>query len=274
MAEKDNPGEEPHEEIREVFRRGLKFSEELLAENERLRFRVATLEAQVGEGGGRAHAEIEQTVAELRRRVADLEAEKARLLETFKEVERVNRDYQTRYAEIEEEHNNLANLYIASYQLHSTLSFREVLQIIAEIVINLVGVHRFGLYLLDGKSGMLHPVFAEGQEPGDLPVIKVGEGPVGEAAQARRTVIADDATATPRAIVPLTTLENLVGVIVVDELLVQKEAFSRVDHELFMLLAAHAATALIGGLLRHQAGDQGAVKALDIDVIRGLLGAG
>ena len=28
--------------------------------------------------------------------------------------------------EIEEENNNLANLYVASYQLHSTLDFDEV----------------------------------------------------------------------------------------------------------------------------------------------------
>src|SRR6266852_5368382 len=36
--------------------------------------------------------------------------------------------YATRYTEIEVQNANLASLYVASYQLHSTLDFREVIQ--------------------------------------------------------------------------------------------------------------------------------------------------
>ena len=38
------------------------------------------------------------------------------------------------YIEIEEENNNFANLYVASFQLHSTLDFKEAVQIVMEIV--------------------------------------------------------------------------------------------------------------------------------------------
>ena len=47
------------------------------------------------------------------------------------------------YVEIEEENNNLANLYVASYQLHSTLDSSEVLKVVLEIVINLIGAEIF-----------------------------------------------------------------------------------------------------------------------------------
>jgi nitrate/nitrite-specific signal transduction histidine kinase len=53
-------------------------------------------------------------------------------------VEEENRDFAKKYIEVEEENNNLANLYVASYQLHSTLDYEEVLRIVLEIIINLI----------------------------------------------------------------------------------------------------------------------------------------
>jgi len=102
MTRKEEPPEaKSHEDFLVLFRRGLKFTEELLAENEKLRYRVATLEST-----GSPDADV----ALLQKKVRELEEEKQRLLSSYKEVETLNRDYQARYAEIEEEHNNLANL--------------------------------------------------------------------------------------------------------------------------------------------------------------------
>src|SRR6266545_7892041 len=84
-----------HEDFLVLFRRGLKFTEELLAENEKLRFRIATLESTSG-------ANEPADVKELRQRVRELEEEKMRLVASYKEGETLNRDYQARYAEIEE----------------------------------------------------------------------------------------------------------------------------------------------------------------------------
>lgn len=263
------------EEVVTLFKRGLRFTEELLEENERLRFRIATLEAQApGHERQKEAAGSEALIEALTRQVRELEAERTRLLESFKQVEERNLDYQSRYAEIEEEHNNLANLYIAAYQLHATVGFSEIVRVVAEIVINLVGVQRFTLFLLDGKSDTLHPIFAEGHNASDVAPVKVGEGPIGTAVRDNAPVIREtEAGDGPRAIVPLATLEAKVGAIVIDELLVQKHAFTQVDHELFTLLGAHGATAIIGGLLRERVGAEGQASVLDISQAKKLLEA-
>ena len=46
--------------------------------------------------------------------------------------------------------------------------------------------------------------------------------------------------------------ENVIGVISIYKLLVQKDAFTAVDYELFSLLAAHAATAIFSSKLYSQ----------------------
>jgi GAF domain-containing protein len=58
----------------------------------------------------------------------------------------------------------------------------------------------------------------------------------------------------PAACVPMRVEDDVVGVIVVYTLLEQKHSFLRVDHELFKLLGAHAAVALIGAELYARAG--------------------
>ena len=262
----------PREEFLAFFRRGLRFTEEILAENERLRFRAASLEAELDT---RKHAatnasESMSLVATLRAQITDLEVERARLLSSYQEVETLNRDYQVRYAEIEEEHNNLANLYIASYQLHATLAFRDVVQVVSEIVINLVGVSRFTMYLHDMASSTLHGIASEGHPLEEVKAISLGAGVVGKAAAERTRVVSDTGTA-PLAVIPLATVETLVGVIVIDQLLVQKVSFTPVDMELFTLLGVHAATALLSGLVREAVGNGATRDALSIERARALL---
>jgi len=259
----DEPEAKSHEDFLVLFRKGLKFTEELLAENEKLRYRVAALEST-----GTTDADL----SVLQKKVRELEEEKQRLLSSYKEVETLNRDYQARYAEIEEEHNNLANLYIASYQLHSTMTFREVVQVINEIVINLVGVSRFTMYLLDVPSAQLHAIAAEGYDYTTAKPVALGEGTVGKATRDRSRYVAELTSPGPLAVIPLATVENVVGAIVIEKLLVQKEGFTAVDNELFNLLSVHAATALLSGLLRDQVGEKDAAQALTIAHARKLLG--
>jgi hypothetical protein len=260
-----------HEEFLTLFRRGLKFSEELLAENEKLRFKVASLEGEIDTARslGAQGAGAPPLVAELRKKVEELEREKQRLLSRYQEVETQNRDYQERYAEIEEEHNNLANLYIASFQLHATTTFRDVVQVLHEIVINLVGAARFTLYFLDVPTQKLHPIAGEGHDFATQAPIALGAGPVGAAAEKRLRALAA-APGDPVAIVPLATAEHIVGALVINELLVQKPQLTAVDHELFNLLSVHAATALLSGLLRDAVGTRES-EALSIEHARKLL---
>ena len=54
----------------------------------------------------------------------------------------------------------------------------------------------------------------------------------------------DAATAVPIVSIPLTVEDLPVGAIAVHRLLQQKAGFSALDHELFTMLAGHAATAI------------------------------
>ncbi len=244
------------EEFLQVFKKGAEFTQDLLKENERLRYRVVRLEEALKEQeseGGPGDADAENM--KLRRRIEDLEREKQEILDRIKLVEAENLDFANRYVEIEAENNSLANLYIASYQLHSTLDFKEVLQVITEIVINLIGAEEFAVLLLDEKTNKLQAVVGEGVETSDLGTIAVGEGLIGQMAKTGENYFIEDMEGYvrdfqhPLVCIPLKIKEHVIGVIVIYKLLVQKSRFAEVDYELFTLLAGHAATAIFSSKL-------------------------
>jgi GAF domain-containing protein len=246
--------EEKAEKFLEIFNKGKEFTEELLRENQRLRYRLATLETE-GATGSR------EEVDRLRAEVQQLTEENRRIARRFREVEEENKDFASRYIEIEEQNNNLASLYVASYQLHSTLDFREVIQIVQEIVINLVGAESFAMLLLDEKTNELRTIAREGEDvmPGiENLSITLGQGILGEVAQTGESYyISPDADGKvsldkPLAAVPLKIKDHVIGLIVIYKLLQQKDAFTAVDYELFSLLAAHAATAIFSSKLYSQ----------------------
>ncbi len=93
------------EKFLELFSKGKEFTEELLRENQRLRYRVAALETESTTGG-------RDEVDRLRAEVQQLADENRRMAQRFQEVEAENKDFASRYIEIEEQNNNLANLYV------------------------------------------------------------------------------------------------------------------------------------------------------------------
>jgi hypothetical protein len=239
------------QEFLQLYRKVEGFTQELLKENERLRFMVASLEQEK-----QSHpAAAPEDVAQLQGRLQQVEAERDALLQRFKQVEQENLDFANRYLEIEEENNNLANLYVASFQLHSTLDFKEAVQIVMEIVINLIGAETFSLMLLDERKGDLYPISTEGVPRETIPHVKLGEGTIGRVvsdgnpyiASGERPVkiILDD----PQVVIPMKIKDQIIGGIVIYTLLEQKQHFSPLDYELFNLLAGHAATALFASKL-------------------------
>jgi signal transduction protein with GAF and PtsI domain len=64
---------------------------------------------------------------------------------------------------------------VASYQLHSTLDLSEVIKIVVEIVINLIGAEVFAIYVLDERRGLRR---SSGVEREQIRV-KLGEGTIG-----------------------------------------------------------------------------------------------
>lgn len=241
------------DEFLQMFKKGAEFTQDLLRENERLRYRVFQLEEELRSGSvAAAFAEENRLLAA---RVEELEREKEEIHGRIRRIEAENDDFATRYVEIEEENNNLANLYIASYQLHSTLDFRDVLRIITEIIINLIGAEEFAVMLLDEKTGVLSTVVAEGMTEVDLPPVRLGEGLVGTVASTGESHFIEDPARyerdpdRPMVCIPLKIKDHVIGVIVIYRLLVQKRSFAQVDYELFTLLAGHAATAIFSSRL-------------------------
>src|SRR5689334_7465958 len=158
----------------QIFLKAKEFTEELLKENERLRFKIARLET----AGGGPVAGSEDRLRDLQGRIRDLEEKLAEMEARYKKVEEENKEFADRYIEIEEQNNNLANLYVASYQLHSTLDYKEVVRIVHEIVINLIGAEAFHVFMAGEKTPQLELESSEGQEAG-ASVIAIGEGPIG-----------------------------------------------------------------------------------------------
>ncbi|WP_148894610.1 GAF domain-containing protein [Geothermobacter ehrlichii] len=241
------------EEFLQVFKKGAEFTQELLKENERLRFQVLKLQEERKKGV--PVGSDNEIIAKLQKRIEELEKEKAEILDRIKEVEAENLDFANRYVDIENENNMLANLYIASYQLHSTLDFNEVLQIILEIIINLIGGEQFAVMLLDEKTNTLRAVASEGFEKEELPVVSLGDGIIGTMAKTGENYFVDELESyqkdlhSPMVCIPLKIKEHVIGVIVIYSLLEQKSRFAEVDYELFTLLAGHAATAIFSSKL-------------------------
>ena len=199
------------QEFAQMFPKAKEFTEELLKENERLRFKLAGLEPRAA-AGRRADARADRAGCASWRR------ELQRVQRRYREVEEENKEFADRYVEIEEQNNNLANLYVASYQLHSTLDFKEVVRIVQEIVINLIGAEAFHIFMVSEKTGQLELEASEGQEA--PAALDMGEGIIGTAAAHGRELLRGGGgrTASPRpstqpiAVIPLKIKDSVIGV--------------------------------------------------------------
>jgi transcriptional regulator with GAF, ATPase, and Fis domain len=203
------------EKFLELFNKSRDFTEEVLRDNERLRSRLGALQEE-------------------------------------------NKDYATRYTEIEVQNANLASLYVASYQLHSTLDFREVIEIVQDIIVSLIGANAYAILLLDENTNELRTIACDGENamPGiDRISTQLGTGILGVVARGGESFYLSEGGVSldrPLAAIPLKIKRQVIGVIAIYKLLVEKDAFTAVDYELFALLAAHAATAIFSAKLYAQ----------------------
>jgi GAF domain-containing protein len=164
-------------------------------------------------------------------------------------IEAESRKFAARYVEVEQQSSNLANLYVASYQLHGTLDRLRIVEAIKEIVINLIGSEELLVWERDGD--LLRCVGSFGVNEGEWDVVPFGEGIIGLCAETGERFIAGQTMLAPdgreealTACIPLKLDGRVVGAIAVFRLLPQKAGLAPVDHELFDLLASHAASAL------------------------------
>jgi hypothetical protein len=255
MSQRDGDLFERASEFLAMFRRGAEFTRELVEENARLRRKLLEVETRQNDAA-QDPKEWDRLREELVERIHALQSEREDALERLGALEQENRSFAERFLQIEEENNNLANLYVASYQLHSTLDLQEVLRIVVEIVINLVGAEVLCVFALDERTNKLEPVAAEGRERSSFPAVPLGQGGIGSAVANAEIVYRENLTkpdaAEPLVCIPLCVGDRPIGAIALFALLVQKQHFTPLDHELFTLLGGHAATAILAAQLHGQ----------------------
>ncbi len=237
--------------------KGAQLSKEFVEEFEGLQRRLNDLQAE--NGRLRAAIEADDAIRDLLRKIEALEAEKRELLSHHRRVEELTSDFNARFHEMEDDFANLANLFVASNSLHSSLSPRAVTRRITEVLEQLVGAEQFGVYLVANGGRTLAPIAVVGLgKEGPSPEL-LASGAVGHVARTGQARIDDESDPSvggvekPAAIFPLQIDDNIVGVVAIFKSFAQKTRFSTVDFELFKLLGQHAAAALMSSGLYAQA---------------------
>ncbi|MFK7990566.1 MAG: GAF domain-containing protein [Sandaracinaceae bacterium] len=249
--------------VRQFFRRGVELTEGLLEENKQLQERLTAAHTEIARL--RSQIASDDAIRDFMRTIETLETERRSLLERSTELEQAKGQTEHRNLEVEQELHDLANLYIASSHLHSTLSVRGVMRHLGELLQQLVGAEAWVIYLRDQPGGAAHPVSFDGFEADALAPLEPGEGVLGDLLITGIARVADVLTTPgslddPKAAIPLMARDEAVGVIAITSVFEQKEVWEAVDHELFKLLGSHAALALIAAKL--YAARDGAFDAL------------
>jgi hypothetical protein len=155
-------------------------------------------------------------------------------------------------AESEAQVANLASLYVAVTSVHGAPDRPAVLSSVQEIVTNLIGSEEMAIFEVDAAQGRLTLLASLGIEPGRYREIRLGEGAIGRAAAGGERVIrqdggslTEDGDAALTACIPLKVGSHVCGVLAVFRLLPHKPCLDSLDLDLFEVLAAHAASALL-----------------------------
>lgn len=205
----------------------------LLHDLDSLRIGMAGLESE--------NARLQQELRAAREEIAFRASQETSLTEKLQAIRLESEQRLVQYAQLEQHNANLANLYVASYQLHGTVDRSAVVAAVEEIVVNLVGSEEFAILECenDGEFQIVAAVgLADASElhrfdPFIRAAIERGETWVRSIEETKLT-----------ACVPLKLDGRVTGYIAIYHLLPHKRALEPLDLELFDLLATHAATAL------------------------------
>ena len=223
--------------VREVYEDSQRFALTLLKENERLRKQVAELQH-----------ELSVRTAVLNARAGQLANTDARSIEErLHAIERENERLNTEQRVLQQQSASLLNLYVAAYRLHGTLDRGEVLAALREIIANMVGSEKLGIFELDAEAGKLSLICSLGIDPEHYRSVPLASGAIGHAARTGEIYLGGKAASGEEALtacVPMTIGKRVSGVIAIFELLGQKPALDSDDLELFNLLRTHAGMAL------------------------------
>jgi hypothetical protein len=255
-ADSDSPSTDlksERDEFVKSFTRGSRLTDEFIHDYERLLVRLQDLESE--NASLRATIAADRAVRDLVTKIEKLETEKRELLSRTSRAEAITNQFTARVQEVETEFSNLANLYVASNQLHSSLSPRGVTRRIKEVLAQLVGAECYSMYLVNGEGTELVPIASEGVPGGQLMPVPVAGTRIGDVQRTGEAAVDEEgdpsrgALDQPAAIIPMSVDDRVVGVIAIFSTLSQKTRFDAVDFELFKLLRQQAASALVSASL-------------------------
>jgi hypothetical protein len=209
----------------------------------------------------RAESEAAKRNQELSQRIVDLE-------ESLGEMEQL-------LVQTERQASQLANLYVATYQLHASLEAADVRAAIADIAVNLLGAERFAILLKDETGQLLVAPESAGEAGAEPCGPSANNGGLAAYAGGDALIDACLRDASPQfgpqpgsrvlAAVPFVRQGDVVGLLLVRAFLAHKPGLSADDHELLDLMAAHAASALVAARAFH-------VSQRKLTAYEGLLG--
>lgn len=244
-------GARSEEFLETFFRKGAEFTEQLLRESQHMKARIHELTEE--NVHLRSQLASDDAVKDLINKIQKLEEEKMKIRNSADDVKREFESYEDRYEEMEKELDQMANLYVASSQLHAIMASSQVLSVIEQMLMQFVGAASVGIFLrgFDGnQKPFLRPVHAFHCDEICGTTISWNQGPIGETAATGVQYIMEPEQAagesSPVVCIPILFGGDAVGVIAIYSLLEQKNKFVNVDYELFRLLAEHAASAIIG----------------------------
>ncbi len=171
--------------------------------------------------------------AEFLQRTADLEA-------SVQEIEQL-------LIRTERQAAQLANLYVATYQLHASLEIADVHAAVADIAVNLLGADAFSIWVRNDDGQLIRAPESSAylDEIGQVQQYVGGDSLFDACLENPTLQFGPRPGSTSMAAVPFVAHGEIVGVLLIQQFLSQKQAFSSEDYELLNLMAAHAASALL-----------------------------
>lgn len=204
--------EQKEEFLESFFEKGAALTRDLLRENQGLRKQIAELEDQLRQGTGTAGQN-------------DRQADDHSLAE--------------RYAQIERENNALACLFVAQSQLHASLRFDTVVEVILEVLLNFVGARDF--VLIERQDGSDRVAASHGEVPEPMQTHAVVRAAL---EQGERRIAGVEPGDAPLVCFPLHGSGGIAGAVVITSFLPQKDALEDVDLRMFDLISNSGGLAL------------------------------
>jgi len=246
--------------VETFFRKGAEFASQMIQELDTLKIERDHLASE--NASLRHQLASDDAIRDLLTKIDMLEQEKRRLQGQAASVVEESESYAERYAEVEQELNTMASLYVALYQLHATLSPPEVLGVIEQLLAQFIGAGSFVIYLRRETDTGPVLVPAHAYHCNDAVGTQIGwnEGPVGEAATTKVHSVAAPSSVRPGdplACIPMVIDDETIGVISIMGFFEQKTDFVDMDFEFFKLLAIHSASAIVASGLMARDGSIG-----------------